>query len=72
MPAGLSLLVDIDESPKLNLVLVDGGSLIFPSDPDPNHQRTFHAKNIFIRNGVFEAGTELEPYSSKLTITLHG
>ena len=27
---------------------------------------------IMVRNGVFEAGTEQEPYSSKLTITLHG
>ena len=72
VPQGLHLLVDIDASPKLNLVLIDGGSIIFPSDVDPNHQRTFDAKNIMIRNGVFEAGIEDEPYSSKLIITLHG
>ena len=72
MPTGLNLLVDIDTTPMLNLVLVDGGSITFPSDEDPNHQRSFDAKNIMVRNGVFEAGTEEEPYSSKLTITLNG
>lgn len=72
VPAGLDLMVDIDASPELNMVLVDGGSIIFPSDSDPNHERTFDAKVIFVRNGVFEAGTESDPYSSKLTITLHG
>ena len=56
----------------LNLVLVDGGSITFPSDEDPTHQRSFDAKNIMVRNGIFEAGTEEEPYSSKLTITLNG
>jgi len=72
VPKGLNLLVDIDTSPMLNMVLVDGGSIIFPSESDPNHQRNFDAKVIFINNGVFEAGTEDEPYTSKLTITMHG
>ena len=72
VPKGLNLLVDIDESPELNLVLVDGGSIIFPRDVDPNHERTFDAKIIFVKDGLFEAGTEDEPYTSKLTITLHG
>ena len=56
----------------LNMVLVDGGSIVFPSDYDPQHERTFDAKIIMINNGVFEAGTEKYPYSSKLTITMHG
>lgn len=72
VPKGLNLLVDIDHSPELNMVLVNGGSIIFPSDADPNHERTFDAKVIFVKDGLFEAGTEDEPYSSKLTITLHG
>lgn len=72
VPKGLNLLVDIDQSPMLNMVLVDGGSIVFPSDNDPEHERTFDAKIIMINNGVFEAGTEKHPYSSKLTITLHG
>ena len=72
VPQGLNLLVDIATTPMLNLVLVDGGSITVPSDADPNHQRSINAKNIMIKDGVFEAGTENEPYSSKLTITLHG
>lgn len=35
VPKGLNLLVDIDHSPILNLVLVDGGSIVFPSDNYP-------------------------------------
>ena len=66
VPRGLHLLVDIPESPKLNAVIVDGGSLIFPSDEDESHLRPFDANVIFVRDGVFEAGTESEPYTSQL------
>jgi hypothetical protein len=69
---GLNLLVDIDASPILNAVIIDGGSLIFPSDNDPNHQRTFDANLIYVQHGFIQAGTEEEPYTSKLTITMHG
>ena len=35
---GTNLLVDIQNSPKLKLIIVDGGSLIFPSnDDDPDY-----------------------------------
>ena len=72
VPKGLNLLVDIDFSPVLNLVIVDGGSIIFPPNSDPNHKRTFDAHYIFINNGYMEVGTEAEPYTSKITITMHG
>jgi len=72
VPKGLNLLVDIDASPQLNMVLIDGGSIVFPSHTDSDHERTFDAKIIFVNNGVFEAGTKADPYSSKLTITMHG
>ena len=56
---GVNLLFDLDSSPKLNAVIVDGGSLIFAPHPtDPTHQRTFDAHYVFINNGAFEAGTE--------------
>mmetsp|Transcript_29161 Transcript_29161/g.43950 ORF Transcript_29161/g.43950 Transcript_29161/m.43950 type:complete len:124 (-) Transcript_29161:617-988(-) len=71
IPTGLNLLVDIDETPELNAIIVEG-SLIFAPDTDPNHQRTFDAHYIFINNGTLEAGTEDYPYTSKLTITMHG
>jgi len=72
VPAGLNLLVDVDETPELNLVIVDGGSIIFPPSDNPNHHRQFHAHYVFVNNGYFEAGTEEEPYTSKLTITMYG
>lgn len=71
IPAGLHLLVDIDSTPKLSAVLVEG-SLIFPPHPtNPDHQRTFDAHYVLIRDGYMEVGTEEFPYTSKLTITMH-
>lgn len=57
VPAGLHLLVDIDSTPILGAVLIEG-SLIFPPHSDPNHLRTFDAHYIMIRNGYMEIGTE--------------
>ena len=71
IPTGLNLLVDVDATPLLNAVVVEG-SLIFPSDPNPDHERYFDAKYVFVTNGTLEAGTEEFPYTSKLTITMHG
>ena len=73
VPKGLNLLVDIDESPELNLVIVEGGSIIFPcNESNPNHVRKFDANYIFLHEGYMEVGTEDEPYCSKLEITMHG
>jgi hypothetical protein len=36
IPKGLHLLVDIDSSPKLSFIVVEG-SLIFPPDNDSSH-----------------------------------
>jgi len=70
IPKGLNLLVDVDSTPILNAVLVEG-SLIFPPDSDPNHHRTFDAHYIFVNGGLLEVGTEEFPYTSKITITMH-
>jgi hypothetical protein len=70
VPKGLNLLVDIDMSPLLNAVFVEG-SLIFTPEEDPNHERTFDAHYIFVTGGRMELGTEEYPYTSKLTITMH-
>ena len=72
VPKGLCLLVDIDKSPKLKLITVDGGALIFPPDANPTHHREFDARYIMINNGTMEVGTEKHPYTSKLTITMYG
>ena len=71
VPPGLNLLVDIDSTPELNAVIVEG-SIIFAPNSDPNHERFFDANYIFVHGGLMEVGTEEFPYSSKLTITLHG
>jgi G8 domain len=71
IPPGLNLFVDVDSTPVLNLVLVQG-SLIFAPNSNPNHQRNFDARYIFVNGGYMEVGTEKYPYTSKLTITMHG
>jgi hypothetical protein len=71
VPAGLNLLVDVDSTPVLNAVIVEG-SIIFAPDADPNHERYFDAHYIFLNGGTMEVGTEEFPYTSKVTITMHG
>ena len=73
MLKGTNLLVDVNP-PVLNLVVIDGGSLIFPSnDDDESYEATFDAHYIFLNDGaVMEVGTREEPYRSKLTISMHG
>lgn len=71
VPKGLHLLVDVDFTPVLNLVLVEG-SLIFAPDADPNHHRRFDAHYVMVKGGYLEIGTEEFPYTSKLTITMYG
>lgn len=72
VPKGQMLIVDINQSPQLFAIVVQG-ALVFIPDSDPTHERTFDASYIFIdKGGVFECGTETERYTSKLTITMHG
>jgi hypothetical protein len=52
-------------------VLVEG-ALIFAPDANPLHQRFFDAGYIFVSGGYMEVGTEAFPYTSKITITMHG
>jgi len=72
IPKGQMLIVDIDNTPQLYAIIVQG-SLVFIPHSDPNHHRTIDASYIFIdKGGVFECGTETARYTSKLTITMHG
>ena len=70
IPEGLNLYVDVDMTPVLGSVVIEG-SLIFPPHADPNHERTFDAHSIFVHKGLMEVGTEESPYTSKITITMH-
>lgn len=47
IPKGLHLLVDVDSTPILNAVIVEG-SLIFPPSNDVNHLRTFDAHYVMV------------------------
>jgi len=71
VPSGLNLLVDCDNCPHINALIVEG-SLIFAPDANPNHERYFDANYIFVNGGLMEVGTEEFPYTSKITITMHG
>jgi hypothetical protein len=57
IPKGLHLLVDVDTTPILSAVLIEG-SLIFPPNADPNHMRTLDAHYILVKGGYMEVGTE--------------
>lgn len=46
--------------------------MIFAPIADPTHKRTFDAGYIFIEGGYMEVGTEDFPYTSQITITMHG
>ena len=70
IPEGLNLYVDVDKTPVLNAIIVEG-SLIFAPHTDPNHERFFDAHYIFVNKGMMEVGTEEFPYTSKITITMH-
>ena len=63
------MLVDVEDAGMLDLVIVDGGSIIFAcNDSDPSHTsvmpaatrttKTFGARYIFINEGTFEVGSE--------------
>ena len=71
IPTGLSLLYDLDFGPRLGLITVEG-SLFFVPDSDPTHVRTLNCEYILVRNGYLEIGTENEPYTSQLVITMFG
>jgi hypothetical protein len=71
VPKGLNLYVDIDDSPLLNLVSVEGGLILAP-DSSLSHHRHFDARFIMVTGGYMQVGTEEFPYTSKITITLHG
>ena len=63
----MTLVVDVDSTPILETVLVEG-KIVFSDEKD----MTIDAKYFIIIGGEFEAGTEEAPYQHNLLITLHG
>jgi len=72
IPKGQHLLVDVDSTPQLVAIIVEGSLIFAPNDDDPTHHRTFDCSYIMVQYGYMEIGTHENPYTSKLTITMHG
>jgi len=51
IPTGLNLYMDIDKTPELNLIIVEGELIIAPHPTDPTHQRYFDAHYILVSHG---------------------
>ena len=66
VPKGMTLLID-DSTAVLDTVIVEG-KIKFADEKD----MTFDAHYFLIKEGVFEAGTEEQPYEHKLVFTMHG
>ncbi len=45
---------------------------MFYSNSDPTHEVTLDAHYIYVDEGKLQIGTESEPLTSKVTITLYG
>jgi len=43
IPSGLNLVVDVDRTPTLNTVLVEGAIIFLPHTTNPDHERNFDA-----------------------------
>lgn len=50
VPSGQVLYVDVDETAKLNLAIIEGTILFLP-DADDNHQRCVYFNMVMVHNG---------------------
>ncbi|CAG9312591.1 unnamed protein product [Blepharisma stoltei] len=66
IPVGMNILLDI-ATPHLTLIVIEGG-LIVEDVPG----LSIDADYIYIQGGLFQIGTEAEPFQNKFTITIHG
>ena len=67
VPTGMTLLIDTN-TPILNGIAVEGGTLIFSDDVDLIVQTGF----IIMNKGTFLAGTETQPRIRQLTFIMYG
>ena len=73
IPQGQFLYVDVEETAKLNLVMVFGALLFFPNEADHLYHQKAHFNHIMVaRGGRMQVGTDEQPFTSKLTITMYG
>ena len=67
---GMQVIFDQDSSQAFDTVTVEGSLIFLPDPVDSDHVRSFSANQIFVNGGYVQMGTESEPYTSKLVITL--
>ena len=72
IPQGQHLLVDVDSTEILQAIIVEGSLIFAPHETDATHHRTFDCHYIMVQYGYLEIGTEANPYTSRITITMYG
>ena len=58
IPTGLHLLVDVNSTPILDAILVEGSLIFAPDDFNSSSLKTLDAHYIFVHGGYMEVGTE--------------
>lgn len=68
---GTNMLFDIDESPMLKQLTING-RLSFDNDAENPRNQTIHTKILYVRQGELLIGSEEEPYNGNAEIRLYG
>ena len=71
VPRGQTLVLDV-VTPVLGYILIQGGTLIFDPEKGDNEVELHTQGGLITSGGVFQVGTEDEPYMSKTQIVLYG
>ena len=71
IPRGQTLVLDV-VTPILGYIVIRGGTLIFDPEKGDNEVGLHTQGGIITGGGVFQVGTEDEPYRSKTEIVLYG
>jgi hypothetical protein len=68
IPSGWNMLLDLEETPVLKSLTINGRLSFIQNDKDIH----LRSKQIFVRAGKFFIGSEEMPFENKALITLHG
>ena len=69
IPSGVIIVFDLEESPVLNLIKVDGCLEFLNTGTKDQHLKAYQ---IFVDSGTLNIGSEATPYARKAKITLYG
>ena len=71
VPRGQTLVLDV-VTPVLGYILIQGGTLIFDPEKGDNEVELHTQGGLITSDGVFQVGTEDNPYMAKTQIVLYG